>query len=135
VLLKADLAARRTAGATLLKDPRISFSSFAQEQLAGGLADSRLLAALTALARHQPISIAGFGNPGPGASAGLPLRFADLAEDDPDADLTGTAYVKALNASLHMMSAAFQLTPVTTVASLRGQALLRVQVTAPSPLG
>ena len=134
VLLKADQAARKTAGATLLKDPRISCSSPARAQLAGGLVDSRLLAALAALARHQPISIAGFGDPGPGASAGLPLRSADLAEDDQAAHLTGTAYVKALRASLGTMRTAFQLAPVTTVASLRGQALLRVQVTAPSPL-
>ena len=87
VLLKADQAARKTAGAALLKDPRISCSSPARAQLAGGLVDSRLLAALAALARHQPISIAGFGDPGPGASAGLPLRSADLAEDDQAAHL------------------------------------------------
>jgi hypothetical protein len=134
VLLKADQAARKTAGATLLKDPRISCSSPARAQLAGGLVDSRLLAALAALARHQPISIAGFGDPGPGASAGLPLRSADLAEDDQAAHLDRTAYVKALRASLGTMRTAFQLTPVTTVTSLRGQALLRIQVTAPSPL-
>jgi hypothetical protein len=135
VLLKADQAARKTAGATLLKDPRISCSSPARAQLAGGLVDSRLLAALAALARHQPISIAGFGDPGPGASAGLPLRSADLAEDDQAAHLPRTAYVRSVRASLGTMSAAFQLTPVTTVAPPHGSPVLRVQVTAPSPLG
>ena len=135
VLLKADQAARKTAGATLLKDPRISCSSSAQAQLSGGLVDSRLLAALAALARHQPIGVVGFGNPGPGASAGLPLRFADLAEDDQAAHLTRTAYVRSVRAVLGSMSTAFQLTPVTAVTPPHGPAVLRVQVTAPSPLG
>jgi hypothetical protein len=134
-LLKAGQAARKTAGAALLKDPRISCSSPAQTQLAGGLVDSRLLAALAALARHQPISVAGFGNPGPGASAGIPLRSADLAEDDKAAHLPRTAYVRSVRASLGTMSAAFQLTPVTTVTPPHGSPVLRVQVTAPSPLG
>jgi hypothetical protein len=135
LLLKADQATRQTAGAALLKDPRISCSSPARAQLAGGLVDSRLLAALAALARHQPISIAAFGDPGPGASAGLPLRFADLAEDDQAAHLPRAAYVRSVRARLGTMSAAFQLTPVTTVVPPHGSPVLRVQVTAPSPLG
>jgi hypothetical protein len=135
VLLKADQAARKTAGAALLKDPRISFSSPARGQLAGGLVDSRLLAALAALARHQPISIAGFGNPGPGASTGIPLRFADLAEDDQAAHLSSAVYMRSVRAALDTMSTAFRPAQVMVVAAPHGPPVLRVQVTAPSPLG
>jgi hypothetical protein len=135
VLLRSDLAARKRAGAALLHDPRVTVPSAAAGQLAGGLVDSRLLAALAALARHQPVSIAGFGNDGPGASPGIPLRVADLAEDDRAARRSGAAYVRSARAYLATVSAAFHLAPVTTVAPPHGPAVLRVQVTAPSPLG
>ncbi|HEX5288051.1 MAG TPA: hypothetical protein VFX25_04220 [Streptosporangiaceae bacterium] len=135
VLLKADLAARKKAGAALLHDPRVTASSAAAGQLTGGLVDSRLLAALAALARHQPISIVGFGTGGPGASPGIPLRVADLAEDDRAARRSGTAYVRSARAYLSTISAAFHLTPVTTAVPPHGPSALRVQVTAPSPLG
>jgi hypothetical protein len=99
---------------------------------AGGLADSRLLAAL---ARRQPVSILGFGNDGPGANPGIPLRVADLAEDDQGAHLTRTAYMRSVRAGLSTTSGAFQLFPVTTAAPPDGSPVLRVQATAPSPLG
>ena len=135
VLLRADLAARERAGAALLHDPRVTVSSATAGQLAGGLVVSRLLAALAALARHQPISIVGFGNAGPRASPGIPLRVADLAQGDRAARRSGTAYVRSARAYLRTISAAFHLTPVTTAAPPHAPPVLRVQVTAPSPLG
>jgi hypothetical protein len=135
VLLKAGLAARKRAGAALLHDPRVTASPAAAGQLTGGLVDSRLLAALAALARHQPISIVGFGTDGPGASPGIPLRVADLAEDDRAARRSGTAYVRSARAYLGTISAEFHLTPVTTVLPPHGPPVLRIHATAPSPLG
>jgi hypothetical protein len=135
VLLRTDLAARERAGAALLHDPRVTVSSAAAGQLAGGLVDSRLLGALAALTRHQPISIVGFGNAGPGASPGIPLRVADLAREDRAARRPGTAYVRSARAYLSTISAAFHLIPVTTVAPPHAPSVLRIQVTAPSPLG
>lgn len=135
VLLKAGLAARQRAGAGLLHDPRVTASAAAAGQLAGGLVDSRLLRALAALARRQPIAIVGFGNIAPGASAGIPLRYADLAENDQAASLSGGAYVKSVRAGLDAASTAFHLMPVTTMAPRHGPSVLRVQVTAPTPPG
>ena len=60
-----------------------------------GQADWRLLAALAALAGHQPVDIVRFENPGPGASPGAPLRFADLAESVPAAHMDAAAYMRA----------------------------------------
>jgi hypothetical protein len=135
VLLGTGLAAREKAGAALLRDPRVTIPAAAAGQLDSGLVDLRLLRALAALARRQPISIVGFGTAGPGASAGLPLRFADLAGNDPAARLTRTAYLSSLRAHLNTMRTTFGLTPVTTVVPPYGPSVLRVQVTAPSPLG
>ena len=78
--LHADLADRKRSGAALLNDARITVSAMARGQLAAGQVDARLLAALAALARHLPVDIVRFGSLGPGASADVPLRFADLAE-------------------------------------------------------
>jgi hypothetical protein len=135
VLLRTGLAARQTVGAALLRDPRIVMPAAAAGQLDAGLVDSRLLRALTALARQQPISIVGFGNSGPGVSTGLPLRFADLAENDQAAHLTRTAYLRSVRAHLETMRARFGLTAVTTVVPPYGSPVLRVEVTAPSPPG
>ncbi len=135
VLLSADLAARRAAGAALLRDPRIAASATAAGQLAGGLVDSRLLRALAALARQQPIAIVRFGNPGPGASAGLPFRFADLAGTDRAAGLSGAAYARSVGSGLDTMRTRFDLIPMATMVPRHGPSVLRVQVTAPSPLG
>ena len=47
--------------------------------LADGEVDPRLLVVLAALAALHPLDITGFGRPSPGASAGVPLRSADIA--------------------------------------------------------
>ena len=133
-LLSADLAARKAAGVALLRDRRIAVPVAAAGQLAGGLVDSRLLRALASLARHQPITIVGFGNTSPGASAGIPLRSADLAENDRAVGLSGAAYVRSACAYLSTVRARFQLIPATTVVPSHGPSVLRVQVTAPSPV-
>jgi hypothetical protein len=98
------------------------------------LVDSRLLAALAALAGHQPVDIIQFGNVGPGASPGIPLRFADLAESVPAAHMDAAAYMRAAWA---ILSAADP--PIRPARGLSGtlqhQAVLQVEFTAPSPLG
>jgi hypothetical protein len=135
VLLRNGQVTREKAAVALLRNPRIEILAGAAGQLDAGLVDSRLLLALTALARQHPISIVGFGNAGPGVSAGLPLRFADLAQNDPAAHLTRTAYVSSVRAYLDMVRDRYGLTPVTAVAPPYGPSVLRVQVTAPSPPG
>ena len=132
--LTADLAARMTAGAALLKDRRITVPAPAAAQLSSGQVDSRLLRALTAVARHQPVRIVDFGNIGSGASAGVPLRFADLAETDQAARLAGAAYLRSVRADLSTVNARFRPARTAIVVLPGGQAVLRVEFTAPSPL-
>jgi hypothetical protein len=142
-LLNADLAGRKRSGAALLNDSRITVSAAARSQLAAGQADSRLLAALAALAGHQPVDIVQFGSLGPGASPGVPLRFADLAESVPAAHMNAAAYMRAAWAVLSRADP--RIRPARAVSgtlqhqavsgTLQRQAVLRVEFTAPSPLG
>jgi hypothetical protein len=130
-----DLADRKTAGSALLNAPQISVPALASGQLTAGAVDSRLLEALVFVAGHQPISIVQFGNPGPGASADLPLRYVDLAERDPTRHVSSAAYVRSLRAYLSTADVRFRPAIVTTAVLADGQHVLRVEVTAPSPLG
>jgi len=130
--LAADLADRKSAGARLLTDRRITVPAFAREQLTAGLVDLRLLSALTALSRHQPVSLVGFGNAGPGADAGVPLRYADLSETG---QATHAAFVRSVRAYLSRLNTRFRPVRTVPVVLPDGQAVLRVEFTAPSPLG
>jgi hypothetical protein len=131
--LHADLADRKRSGAALLNHSRITVSATARSQLAAGRVDSRLLAAVAALAGHLPVDIVQFGSLGPGASPGVPLRFADLAETVPAAHMGTAAYMRAAWAVLSGTDP--RIRPARAVSgTLEGQAVLRVEFTAPSPL-
>jgi hypothetical protein len=132
--LNADLAARKTAGAGLLNDPQITVPVLAREQLTAGQVDSRLLLALADLGSRQPMIIVQFGNDGPGATADVPLPFVDLAENVQAAHLGRAGYVKAVRAYLSTVTK-FRPATMTTLVLADGQAVLRVEFAAPSPLG
>jgi len=126
--LAGELAAGKAAGASLLADLRISVPAPARAQLTAGLVDPRLLSALTALSRHLPVGIVQFGNIGTGASAGVPFRFADLSQAGQAGQVEqARSYLNELKGTLR---------PVRTLPVVLpdGQAVLRVEFTAPSPL-
>src|SRR5690348_15884560 len=125
--LAGDTAAAEAAGARLLADRRISVQTSARSQLTGGLVDLRLMSALTVLSRHLPVSVVGFGNVGPGVSAGVPLRFADLSA-------TGHA-AATVRSVLSGLDTTFRPVRTVPVVLPNGQAVLRIEVTAPSPVG
>ena len=134
--LAGDMAAAKAAGARLLADRRISVQTSARSQLTGGLVDLRLLSALTALSRHLRVSVMGFGNVGPGVSAGVPLRYADLTPTTPISPTTPASQAsQAVRSALNGLDTS--IGPVRTVPVVLpdGQAVLRVEFTAPSPLG
>ena len=136
--LASDLAASKAAGARLLADRRIRVAATARAQLTAGLVDLRLLSALTALSRHLPVSLVGFGNVGPGASAGVPLRFADLSQASQASQAAGStqaAYIRSVRAYLSGFDARFRPARMVPVVMPEGGAALRVEFTAPSPLG
>jgi hypothetical protein len=133
--VRADQTARKTNGSALLNISQITVSAIARRQLAGGQVDSRLLLAVASLAADEPIDIVQFGNIGHGAGAEIPLRFADLASNDQAARMTSAAYLRSVRASLSKLPAQFRPTTIMRVVGAGGQPVLRVEFTAPSPLG
>ena len=132
--LQAGLADRMTSGAALLRDPQVTVSAVARIQLLAGQVDPRLLLALASLPGHEPIDIVRFGSPGPGSSPGVLLRFADLAEDIPAAHMAAAAYARAVWAVLNGTGA--RIRPARAVSGpVQGQAVLRIEFSAPSPPG
>jgi hypothetical protein len=133
--LRADQADRKTAGAALLGDRRITMSAAARRQLAAGQVDARLILAIASLAAARPVDVVRFGNPGPGADPSIPLRYADLAEDNQAAHMNGAVYVQAMRAALDKLTGTYRPASTVTMAQAGEPAVLRVEFTAPSPLG
>ena len=132
--LVGDMAAAKAAGARLLADRRISVQTSARSQLTGGLVDLRLLSALTALSRHLRVSVMGFGNVGPGVSAGIPLRYADLSPTSQAGGVTQAEYEQSVRSALGGLDTRVGQARTVPVVLPDGQAVLRVEFTAPSPL-
>ncbi len=133
--LSADLAARRSSGAELLRNGRVTASASARAELASGQVDLRLLTTIAFVAGQQPVDIVGFGTMAPGASPGLPLRFAYLANSDAAAHLTGSAYMQALIALVHSQVPPYVPLSIGTVRLPNGREVLRLEFAAPSPTG
>ncbi len=133
--LSADLAIRLSSGAELLRNRRVTASPGARVELAAGQVDVRLLTTIAFLAHQQPVDIVAFGTEAPGASPGLPLRFAYLADSDRASHLTGPAYVRALVALTHSENPPYVPQSVGTVRLPGGQQVLRIMFAAPSPTG
>jgi hypothetical protein len=147
--LAVDLAARRHAGAQLLGNPRLSLSAPARRQLADGMVDSRLLATLAALAALYPVSVLSFGEPAPGASAGVPLNNVEIsapaAAGGPGgtdnqaagraARATSAAYVRSVVGFLRAQRVPFLAAVIRPIHLPGGQAAVRIGFASPSPLG
>jgi hypothetical protein len=133
--LQADLAARKQVGTQLLQSNQITTTPTAKQQMAGGLVDTRLLFAITALASTEPVDIVGFGNVASGASSDLPLRYAELAEVDKAARTSPVTYLKSMLAALRKLPVPWLPAWTRTQKLPGGTAVLQVGFAAPSPLG
>jgi hypothetical protein len=131
--LAADVAARKAAGAQILRNAAVEESPSARRQLVAGQVDSRLLETLVTLSHTYQIDIISFGaGPASGATPGVPLRFAEIV---------GAARGGQRPASLHALRAflSAQRTPYrpswVTTEQIASRSVLRVEYPAPSPLG
>jgi hypothetical protein len=132
--LRTDMAQRTTVGRQLLQNPRLHPSAAARHALAAGQVDSRLLTVFAAMATMYRVQVVDFSAPAPGASAGMPLRAADIAPAGP-----GIRHQRNTVASLARFLRN-QLTPyqpehITVVRLASGRPGLHVEYGAPSPLG
>jgi len=126
--LRADLAARRSAGSQLLRNWRIHFTARDAVQLRAGAVDSRLLATLAALAAQYTFRVTAFGDASPGAQ--VPFREVTITSGGKN----GAAELAAAQAIARAQAPAY-LPAYATVESVGGQPALSIEFAAPSPLG
>jgi hypothetical protein len=137
-MLSSDMASRKASGTQLLHSGRIAAAAIARRELVAGAVDGRLLITIAQIAAAHPLFIVDFGSPAPGADPDMPLRQADLAEDV-HAHHAGRAisagYVRAIVSFLRTQHGAFRPAQVRPMRLPDGVAVLRIEFTAPSPLG
>ena len=134
--LSADVQARKQLGAELLlRDKRIAVSATARRQLIAGQVDSRLITTVANLASLHPVTIVAFGDACPGASPGIPLRSADLAETGGPPLTPTSPYIRNVLKQLSSTTPPYRPATVALVPTAGGQKALRIEFTAPSPLG
>jgi hypothetical protein len=126
--LDTDLQNRKEAASELLTNPRVVASGLARREMLAGQVTSQLLIDFVALATAHPIDVLAFGDSAPGASAGIPLRSAELSESG------GAAAVQEWLATLRAQKYPFVPAVAKTI-RLDGTPVLLIEFTAPSPLG
>ncbi|MGO9778921.1 MAG: hypothetical protein ACLPQY_03990 [Streptosporangiaceae bacterium] len=120
----ADLAARKAAGAQLLHNPRFQATALAASQMTAGQVDSRLLVTLASLVAQRSVSVASFGDTGPGAP--VVYRQVTLGSSGGEvADLTADLDQVHTQRNPYLPSSA-------NIVHLRAQAQLRIEFGAPS---
>jgi hypothetical protein len=129
--LAADLVARREAARLLLGNPRLRVSPAARAELRAGQVDPRLLTMLAALAATGPVQVTAFGDSGPGAGPGMPLRSAGITMPSP-ADLGPLRHMLAFVRAQRppYLAARSLIAP-----SAGGSPELSIEFAAPSPAG
>lgn len=132
--LRADVAARASAGRQLLHNPRLRVPAAARRPMAAGQVDSRLLTVLAALATMHRVDVAGFPAAAAGASAGVPLRAADFAPAGPGTGRRPNT-MGSLATFLRHQLAPYRPAHITIVRLASGRRVLHVAFGAPSPLG
>jgi hypothetical protein len=123
--LRADLAARVSAGSQLLRNHRIQFTAQDAAQLRAGQVDTRLLATLAALASQYSFSVIAFGD----ASPGVAVLYRGVTISGTSQHIAGAlALVKAQVPPYLPAQDSMAQTAV-------GPAALSIEFAAPSPLG
>jgi len=133
VALAADWAERRKAAAQLVTNPRIHALGAARQQLLTGQVDSRLLITLAGLAVSYPVNVVAFGDSAPDSSAGVPLREVEISPAGSPAP--GPAELRRIRSMVLAQRAVFLPAHVSWVRLSGGEAALRIEFGAPSPLG
>jgi AAA ATPase domain len=156
--LASDQAARQAASEQLLRNASFSAAPAARAQLAAGQVDGRLLIVLATMAATEPIQIRSFGDAGPGASSGQPLRSAVIAVptqrtstasrtstadrvDHTSTTITTSTATTSSSGLGYLLSFAraqrppYQPAEAQIVRTAHGLDVLSIEFTAPSPLG
>jgi hypothetical protein len=136
VALAADVAARRSAGAQLLHSRRIEVGAPGTGQIQAGQVDSRLLITLALLASQRSWRVIAFGDASPGVPlTEAPFRQVIITGAGAAGGAGGAGGLAAAVALLDAQRAPYQAARVAAVQLAGGQAGLRIDFAAPSPLG
>jgi len=130
--LHADMVARQRSGGQLVQNRRLQISPAARRELSAGQVDSRLMIILAELADVRGVDVLSFGDGGPGASTGVPLRSAELAVIGRSA--SGRGYLKWLLAFLRGQRPPYQAASLSQGRAF-GHQVVTIEFSAPSPLG
>jgi hypothetical protein len=128
--LRADLAARMSAGAQLLRNSRVHVTAQAAAQLRAGEADDRVLATLAALSSQYSFRVAGFADASPGVA---PL-FREVTITG-DGSRGAAAELTAALALVKAQDEPYLPAHASIVRLAGGQPALSIEFAAPSPLG
>ena len=123
---RADLTARKSAGAQLLRNRHLLFTPPGAAQLLAGQVDSRLLATLAALSSQYQFQVTVFSDAAPGAQA--PFRQMIISGDRTTDLAAALAIVRTQNPPYLPAHAAI-------IRLDTGQTALSIEFAAPSPLG
>jgi hypothetical protein len=126
--LRTDQQQRKNAGTALAGNPRITATAAARRQMDTGQVAAQLLLVITDLAAMRPVDILAFGDSGPGATPGMPLRSAYLASNG------GAATIGQILASLHQQRG-LNRPAHAELTRLAGHPVLFIEFAAPTPLG
>jgi predicted Ser/Thr protein kinase len=130
--LRTDLQAWKTSDAELLANGNIKVSATARAQLRRGDIDPRLPTLIAAMAHAHQLSIVDFGDPSPGGWPASPLRSMDLATHVPH--LPARAYLSWMQTFVNAQRAPYLPASSRLVTLPSGQAVLRIEFDAPTPL-
>jgi hypothetical protein len=126
---QADLAARKSAGAQLLRNG-FHISGQGASQIRAGQVDSRLLVTLAALLSQRQVKVSSFGDTGPGA----PVRYRQVTIVNA-AGQTGTSALTADLSQVRAQRNSYLPAHATIVRLANGQSALRIEFGAPDQPG
>jgi hypothetical protein len=129
--LRADLAARVSAGSQLLRNRRLQFTAREAAQLRAGEVDSRLLATLAALSSRYSFRVTAFG----GTSPGVQVLFREVSVTRSGSGDGGAAELAAALDMVNAQDPPYLPADATIIHPAAGRTVLRIEFAAPSPLG
>ncbi|HEX5294327.1 MAG TPA: hypothetical protein VFX25_36100, partial [Streptosporangiaceae bacterium] len=127
--LRADRAARASAGRQLLANRRLSEGPGPERALADGQVDARLLTTIAALTAVRRLRIVAFAASGPGADPRVPLPSAEIAAPGTGAALSEVA------AFLRAQRSPYLAAVISPARLPSGRQVLRVAFGEPGPVG
>jgi len=134
--LHADVAARKAWAGALLQSKNIVMPAAARTLVAEGRVDPRLLVDLASLVSRRQVAIVAFGGGAPGATPGVALlRSVEVSGAGNATDRSPAAQVRWISRYLHGQQGDYLPASVRKVSLPAGGPGLRIQFTAPSPLG